>query len=598
MALFALRVFAVIALLACGLCFAATDTPDALLQRADQLKTVDNSKFETLLKQLDTQADTFTQTQRDWLHYLHGWQLGYQGMYLDGASALQNLIARTQDPTVRARARVSLINDQANASHYVDAYTTLAALLDSLPEIEDRYARFNALIIAALQYNEAGQYDLAINYMDKSLATDTSDRSTCIALATKAEALSKSGKLRADNTQIQSGLEACERANETLYANLIRADQAQALIGQGHIADALKLLKGHDKQVVASKSAFFISAYRARMARCFLLIGNPDKAMQYAQSAVDYGIKEPFSNHLANAYNVLYEIAKRQGDFQNALAFDEKYVAADKAFLKNISARALAYQTVHQKVQDTKRQIDTLREQNKVLQLKQQVDAKSTEARHLYILLLLAGFALVVMWAYRTKRAQLKFQTLAQRDGLTEISNRQHFFDAAQERLRYCAKNARDAVVIAMDLDHFKAINDMHGHAAGDATLKRVVGACKERLHSIDIFGRLGGEEFAILMPDCNAVVAAHRANEMRQAIAALSASANATNDVVVTASFGIAATSVCGYSLTTLLAHADNALYSAKHAGRNRVVVHRAGAEAKQAKPDNGINVSESADV
>ncbi|MEO8957310.1 MAG: GGDEF domain-containing protein, partial [Rudaea sp.] len=193
----------------------------------------------------------------------------------------------------------------------------------------------------------------------------------------------------------------------------------------------------------------------------------------------------------------------------------------------------------------------------------------------------------------RTKRSQLKFQKLARRDGLTGISNRQHFFESAQDALRYSAKNARNAVVIAMDLDHFKSINDMHGHAAGDATLKRVVAACKDRLKSIDIFGRLGGEEFAILMPDCNAAVAAQRANEMRQAIAALSAGANAMNDVVVTASFGIAATPICGYSLTTLLAHADNALYSAKHAGRNRVVVHRSGAEAKQSEAGGNDSIA-----
>ncbi len=112
-------------------------------------------------------------------------------------------------------------------------------------------------------------------------------------------------------------------------------------------------------------------------------------------------------------------------------------------------------------------------------------------------------------------------------------------------------------------------------------------------MKSIDIFGRLGGEEFAILMPDCNAAVAAQRANEMRQAIAALSAGANAMNDVVVTASFGIAATPICGYSLTTLLAHADNALYSAKHAGRNRVVVHRSGAEAKQSEAGGNDSIA-----
>ncbi|MGA9333578.1 MAG: GGDEF domain-containing protein [Rudaea sp.] len=569
-----------------------------MLRHADQIKTANNSEFQALLDQFDTQVDSLTQTQRDWLAYLHAWQLGYRGHYLDGVAAFQTLIAHTQDPTIRARARASLVNDQSNAAHYQDAYATLSVLLDSLPEIHDKYARFNALVVAALLYNDAGQYDLAMSYVDQSLAYDKSDRSTCIALATKADALFRSGKLQADDPQIRTGLDVCERIGEILYANYIRSRQAQSLLNNGQVSAAFRLLKAHDKKIVASHSAAFISVFHALMARCFLLAGNLDKARQFAQSAIDYGIKQTYSKSVADSYNVLYEIDKRQGNYQTALAEYEKFAVADKAYLNDTSARALAYQMVHQQVLDKKRQIDALSEQNKVLQLQQQIDAKSTETRRLYMLLLLTGLALVVMWAYRTKRSQLKFQKLARRDGLTGISNRQHFFEAAQESLRSCAKNARDASVLAMDLDHFKAVNDMHGHAAGDTTLKRVVAVCKERLHSIDLFGRLGGEEFAILLPDCNAAVAAQRANEMREAIAGLPGNANAMSDVVVTASFGIATTPVCGYNLTTLLAHADNALYSAKHAGRNRVVVHRPGAEAKKAKPGSGIEVSESAGV
>jgi diguanylate cyclase (GGDEF)-like protein len=116
----------------------------------------------------------------------------------------------------------------------------------------------------------------------------------------------------------------------------------------------------------------------------------------------------------------------------------------------------------------------------------------------------------------------------------------------------------------------------MHGHAAGDAVLKRVVAACQARLRSIDIFGRLGGEEFAILLPDCAEAVAMQRAEEMRVAIAGLHGRADAAAGIVATASFGVATARICGYNLPTLLAHADAALYAAKRGGRNRVAVHQ----------------------
>ncbi|HZW50431.1 MAG TPA: GGDEF domain-containing protein, partial [Rudaea sp.] len=303
-------------------------------------------------------------------------------------------------------------------------------------------------------------------------------------------------------------------------------------------------------------------------------------AREAAKSAVDYADKQDKAKSVADAYDVLYQVAKRQGDDAAALAWHEKYAAADKAYLNDVSARALAYQMVHQRVLDNQRQLEAATDRNKLLSLQQQIDAQKARSRLLYILLLLSGLLIVGGWAYRTKRSQIKFQKLARRDGLTGIFNRQHFFESAQEVLRYCAKASREACVVVMDLDHFKSVNDMHGHAAGDDALKRAVAASQVSLRSIDVFGRLGGEEFAILFPDCPLAVARQRADAMRESIAASRREGDAAADVLVTASFGVAATQDCGYNLATLLAAADDAMYTAKRAGRNRVNVYR-GAES-----------------
>jgi diguanylate cyclase (GGDEF)-like protein len=105
--------------------------------------------------------------------------------------------------------------------------------------------------------------------------------------------------------------------------------------------------------------------------------------------------------------------------------------------------------------------------------------------------------------------------------------------------------------------------------------LKRAVAACQAQLRSTDIFGRLGGEEFGILMPDCVPERAADQAELMRKAIAGLSELAEDGIDFPVHASFGVSAARWSGYKLPQLLAHADSALYQAKREGRNRVVVH-----------------------
>jgi diguanylate cyclase (GGDEF)-like protein len=309
------------------------------------------------------------------------------------------------------------------------------------------------------------------------------------------------------------------------------------------------------------------------LAQAYWKTGDAQQAQHYAQRAIDNGIKNEYTEALVGAYNVLYQVAQQQGDYKSALAWHEKFAAADKGYLNLTSARMLAYQMVHQQVQAKKMQVDSLSKQNQVLQLRQQVSDKAAVTRKLSILLLLTVLGSIAFWAWRTKRSELKFMTLARRDGLTGIFNRQYFLEAGEELLAYSARSTRDACVVVIDLDHFKLINDTHGHAMGDMVLKSAVTICQAHLRSVDVFGRTGGEEFAIAMPDCDLEEAMHLAERLRRAIAGLF-SADEGTAFPVHASFGVAATSCSGHQLKQLMAHADSALYQAKREGRNRVVV------------------------
>ncbi|HTA64942.1 MAG TPA: GGDEF domain-containing protein, partial [Xanthomonadaceae bacterium] len=466
-------------LLSAAVCFAAPETPDEVLQHADQIRTTNNARFQALLQQLDAQAGRLSPLQRDWLAYFKGWQSGLQGDYPAAVTALTSVLARTTDPTLRARARISLLNDQFNAAQYEDAYANLGLLLDSLPQIGDRNAHFLSLTVAADLYNQAGQYDLAERFTEQALAYDRSDTSICYALYNQATTLYKTGKLRADDTQIRSGLDACERIGDPIYANAIRVPLAQAQMEHGDAAAALQSLMAHDAEVQATHSSALISLFRATLAKCYLLTGDLVHAGEYARSAVDYANKQVNSKASADAWQVLYQVAKQQRDDTAALGYLEKFAVADKGYLNDTSARALAYQMVRQQVQEKKAQIDALSQQNQVLQLKQTVGRKNMIAVQLGIALLLVILGSIVTYAYRTKRSQLKFQRLARRDGLTEIYNRQYFVEACEQELEYCRKSVRDVSVVAIDLDHFKQINDSYGHAAGDFALKRAVVACQ-----------------------------------------------------------------------------------------------------------------------
>jgi diguanylate cyclase (GGDEF)-like protein len=155
-------------------------------------------------------------------------------------------------------------------------------------------------------------------------------------------------------------------------------------------------------------------------------------------------------------------------------------------------------------------------------------------------------------------------------DSLTEALTRRAFKQEADQLISLALRHQHDLSCIVLDVDHFKRVNDTHGHAAGDEVLKSVAATCKAALRAGDLFGRLGGEEFAILLPHVDREGALAAAEKVRALIAGHQVGDQALK---VTASFGISALSIVGKDIETLLAQADAAMYKAKHTGRNRCV-------------------------
>src|SRR5262249_5609226 len=133
----------------------------------------------------------------------------------------------------------------------------------------------------------------------------------------------------------------------------------------------------------------------------------------------------------------------------------------------------------------------------------------------------------------------------------------------------------RPLALALIDLDHFKQINDTHGHGVGDAVIRSAVRACLASLRAIDRMGRIGGEEFAVLLPETNREGAAIVAERLRAAVAALAVEIEGATPIATTASVGVAALGEGDATrIDALIARADRALYAAKRGGRNRVVI------------------------
>lgn len=171
----------------------------------------------------------------------------------------------------------------------------------------------------------------------------------------------------------------------------------------------------------------------------------------------------------------------------------------------------------------------------------------------------------VERWIAKLQRDRTQAQALAERDALTGLFNRR-----AGERSISSVLAMADAndVMLLLDIDHFKAINDTHGHPVGDSVLREVAKRCSQLLRKGDVFARWGGEEFLILIRGTDQTGAMRVANDLRQTISATPIGIAGT----VTASFGVAHFRKSD-TLPSWVARADRALYDAKSGGRNRVV-------------------------
>ncbi len=156
-------------------------------------------------------------------------------------------------------------------------------------------------------------------------------------------------------------------------------------------------------------------------------------------------------------------------------------------------------------------------------------------------------------------------------DGLTQTFNKRYFAEALEREIARASRYRRELSMVMFDLDHFKLVNDTHGHLAGDAVLKTLAQTIKTRIRTEDIFARYGGEEFAIILPEIDGHNAHQFAEKIRRIVEITEFHFEATK-IPVTISMGVATLDLEEPAASALIKRADERLYEAKSAGRNCV--------------------------
>ncbi len=546
--------------------------PGKFLDETEAVRTKNHALFVTRLNELRTGVSSLDQHERWHLRYLEAWEAMYNGNYVGSRIQFQDIIDHSNDPVLTAKSSARLLSSYGITRDYEKAFALANRLATELPKLKDAEAHAEVLYDLSQTFNLAGQSDLALKYAQMLVDTTPPGGSLCYPLTSKVFALSNAHKVQSDSAELKQAIQACIADDQPVVQNSLWLVQGEHLLAEGKPTKVLAMLGSIRKSLDQNKFQPHLLSALAQRAEAYEMLGRDNDAEQAALSAIKMSDPGDVSEWLRDVYQVLYRVAKRRGESSTALRYYQYYVEQDRGYLNDISARTLAFQLAKQQVLAKKLETEELSKQNAILKLQQQLDAKAVETSRLYIVLLLIGLTGIVLWLLRLKHSQLRFKRMATRDGLTGILNHQHFINESERQLRHLERKSGQASLLWMDLDHFKQINDTHGHAAGDAVLRHIVKVCNDHLRPGDLFGRLGGEEFGILLLECERDHAIAIADRIRLAIEGDPLEHEGMM-LSVSASVGVASTCNAGHALQRLCRRADAALYRAKRDGRNRVV-------------------------
>ncbi|MFZ6875063.1 GGDEF domain-containing protein [Undibacterium sp. Di27W] len=549
---------------------------DLLILVGKELRTSPEKASDVLLK-LQSLQSSFSPAQKNSFYILSASVLGFKGRHKERVELVLSYIDHVSDPDYRVRFLYQLSSGYTQLGEYENALMAMNQSILLLPKLTNIHAKMDTLQSAVTLLNSLRAYDEALAYVDRFLALDKADGQSnvkCIGTASQIEINFLRGERQRARSLMSQGIQDCDQVGGKVISQILRALAAIDLIDSGNYLQG----KGAGIALLAefsevNKSSDYKTQLEEALARAFLNTGNLEQSERYGLIAYEHAKAGNAVQLMEKTAETMASIKRAQGQYSSSLEFYEAALVLKNRVLDDQLHKNLAFQRVKFDTQDKANQMSLLEQKNKILAVERELEKKNNQ--NLLLLIALAIIILVVLslWLIKTLQQKNQFRQFSQTDGLTQAANRMHFISFANEAFKM---RTGSVSVILFDMDLFKNINDTHGHATGDWVLKSVSETVKTHLRKVDLFGRLGGEEFGICMPDSSQASALQLAERCRMAIAMIDTEPSG-RIFSLSASFGVATVDGNGLrSFDETLEAADKALYRSKAEGRNCVNVYR----------------------
>ena len=349
-------------------------------------------------------------------------------------------------------------------------------------------------------------------------------------------------------------------------------DSGLVALARDDVPRALRLFEQARSEEHNTEETAFVAGNRVQLAGAYLLNGNIDAAVREATAVSrmpGYASLDPDQKRLVQALQQF----GGQRPLQAMQTLFSLYRGQQKKQWEFLANNTLDHAQRHnERIQKYETQL--LENKVQIQQLKLDAQQRRQEATRLYLILAAVVALSLALLAWLLWRSRRRFRIQAQTDSLTGIANRRHFLDRAKQAAGNARQQTQVASVMVLDIDYFKLINDAHGHQAGDAAIRHVAKQANACLREGDVFGRIGGEEFAALLPATDEVAAWKVAERIRQGIEQTPLDHHGER-IPLTVSIGLMSGTLRDDNIEMLIQCADKVMYRAKNSGRNRSLAH-----------------------
>jgi len=380
------------------------------------------------------------------------------------------------------------------------------------------------------------------------------------------------GKLELGSSQLNESIEVAEKIGDEQGIAYGLRELGGLDVSLGNFEKAERLYDTALRIFEKSDNIYMLVDVGASLAEIQLKLNNPDRALNYIKGVEDR----------INPVSMPMHLFKVRNFKAKAYGLKKQYKKAYEEIMQSYPQRLKYLRKQHSKefeVLKNEFEVEQLDIKNKVLnktnelnQLKLKNETEKNRSLILYVVLSTIICILLLFILYRTKSSKKKYEKLSEIDFLTGLYNRRKIMELLDSQIDLATRHAVDLCVAVLDLDHFKKINDHFGHSVGDKVLVLFAELCQSNLRRTDLIGRIGGEEFVILLPHTSLSDGVKILDELRVKTLKI-AERLALDSLSVSVSIGLAAAKLNSNS-ENVVRDADQALYSAKAQGRNQIAV------------------------